>query len=69
MDLPRGQLVSGLTLLPRVAWVTRIESPLVMTTWAWWSSRATVALAIVLGISSSKPAGCRFDESAMERFS
>ncbi len=40
-----------------------------MTTWAWWRSRSTVALAMVLGISSSNPAGCRFDDRAMERFS
>jgi hypothetical protein len=43
--------------------------PVVMTMWAWCMSRSTVALAIVLGMSSSKPAGCRFDDSAMERFS
>ena len=66
---PVGQLVSGLTPRPRVAWVRRIESPLVMTTWAWCSSRSTVALAMVLGMSSSNPAGCRLDERAMERFS
>ena len=32
-----------------------------MTTWAWCMSRSTVALAMVLGISSSNPAGCRFE--------
>ena len=66
---PVGQVVSGVTPLPPVAWVRRMLSPAVMTTWAWWSSRSTVALAMVLGMSSSKPAGCRFDESVMERFS
>jgi hypothetical protein len=44
-------------------------SPAVSTTWAWCMSRSTVALAMVLGMSSSNPAGCRFEESAMERFS
>lgn len=28
---------------------------------------STVALAMVLDVNSKKPAGCRFDESAMER--
>ncbi len=55
--LPVGQLVSGVTPLPAVAWVRRMLSPAVMTTWAWWSSRSTVALAMVLGMSSSNPAG------------
>ena len=54
---PLGQLVSGVTPLPAVAWVRRMLSPAVMTMWAWWSSRSTVALAMVLGISSSNPAG------------
>ena len=34
-NCPLGQLVSGVTPLPRVAWVRRIESPLVKTTWGW----------------------------------
>ena len=55
--LPVGQLVSGVTPLPAVAWVRRMLSPAVMTTWAWWRSRSTVALAMVLGMSSSNPAG------------
>ena len=48
---------SGVTPLPAVAWVRRMLSPAVMTTWAWWRSRSTVALAMVLGMSSSNPAG------------
>jgi len=63
----RGYWARGLTPLPVVAWVRRMESPVVMTMWAWCRSRSTVALAMVLGMSSSKPAGCRFDESAMAR--
>ena len=55
--LPVAQLVSGVTPLPAVAWVRRMLSPAVMTTWAWCSSRSTVALAMVLGMSSSNPAG------------
>ena len=51
------QLVSGVTPFPAVAWVRRMLSPAVMTTWAWCRSRSTVALAMVLGMSSSKPAG------------
>jgi hypothetical protein len=68
--LPEGvQVVSGVTPLPPVAWVRRMLSPVVMTTWAWCRSRSTVALAMVLGISSSKPAGWRFEDRAIERFS
>ena len=66
---PLGQLVSGVTPLPAVAWVRRMLSPAVRTTWAWCSSRSTVALAMVLGISSSNPAGWRLLDKAMERFS
>ena len=65
----RDQFPSGLTPFPRVAWVRRIESPVVMTTWAWCMRRSTVALAMVLGISSSNPAGCRLEDRAIERFS
>ena len=43
--------------------------PFVWQTWAWCSSRSTVAVARVLGMSSSNPAGCRFEEIATERFS
>ena len=76
-DLPKGLAtdgwgwgqVKGLTPCPASAWVRRMESPLVWQTWAWWRSRSTVAVANVLGISSSNPAGCRFDEIATERFS
>jgi hypothetical protein len=45
-----------------------MESPLVWQTWAWCRSRPTVAVARVLGMSSSKPAGCRFEEISTERF-
>ena len=68
-ELPTVQLVSGVTPFPAVAWVRRMLSPAVMTMWAWCSSRSTVALAMVLGMSSSKPAGCRLLDKAMERFS
>ena len=56
-ELPGVHLVSGVTPLPAVAWVRRMLSPAVMTTWAWCSNRSTVALAMVLGMSSSNPAG------------
>jgi len=36
------------TPFPAVAWVSRMLSPAVITMWALWSSRSTVALAIVL---------------------
>ena len=55
--VPVGQLVSGVTALRAVAWVRRMLSPAVRTMWAWWRSRSTVALAMVLGMSSSNPAG------------
>ena len=42
---------------PAVAWVSRMLSPAVSTMWAWCISRSTVALAMVLGISSSNLAG------------
>jgi hypothetical protein len=48
--------------------VILMESPLVWQTWAWSRSRSTVAVARVLGMSSSKPTGCRFEEIATERF-
>jgi hypothetical protein len=67
--LPGGQLARGVTPLLVVAWVRRMLSPAVSTTWAWCRSWSMVALAMVLGISSSNPAGCMFEESAMERFS
>ena len=58
-----------LTPWPVSAWVSRTESPLVWQTWAWWSSLSTVAVASVLGISSSNPDGCRFELIATDRFS
>ena len=51
----------GITPLPVMASVRRMLSPLVSTTWAWCRSRSTVAVAMVLGMSSSNPAGCRFE--------
>ena len=45
-----------------------MESPLVWQTWAWWRSRSTGAVARGLGISSSKPAGCRFELMATRAF-
>jgi hypothetical protein len=59
--------VSGTTPLPVVAWLSRTLSPWVVHRWAWWSSRSTVAVASVLGISSSNPAGCRLLETATLR--
>ena len=41
----------------------------VMRMWAWCMSRSTVAVAIVLGISSSNPEGWMFELIAIERFS
>ena len=58
-------MVSSVTPFPAVAWVRRILSPAVMTTCAWCSNRSTLALAMVLDISSSKPAGV-FDALAAE---
>ena len=43
--------------------------PFVIRTWAWCSSRSTVAVAMLLGISSSKPDGWMLELIAIERFS
>ena len=64
-----GAQANGLTPWPASAWVSRTLSPLVWQTWAWCNSRSTVAVASVLGISSSNPDGCRFELIATERFS
>jgi hypothetical protein len=61
--------VKGVTPCPARAWLRRTLSPLVWQTWAWWSSRSTVAVARVLGMSSSNAPGCRLEETATERFS
>ena len=53
--------VRGVTPLPVRAWERRTESPVVWQTWAWCRSRSTVAVARVLGMSSSKAAGCRLE--------
>ena len=47
----------GVTPFPERAWVSRTLSPLVWQRWAWCMSRSTVAVARVLGISSSNPDG------------
>lgn len=60
---------SRVTPFPARAWVRRTESPLVWQTWAWCSSRSTVAVARVLGMSSSNPAGWRLELIATDRFS
>jgi hypothetical protein len=44
-----------------MAWDRRTLSPRVWQRWAWCRSLSTVAVARVLGISSSNPAGCRFE--------
>lgn len=64
----RGQ-VSGVTPCPATAWDSRTDSPEVWQTWAWCRSLSTVAVARVLGMSSSKAPGCRFEEIPIERFS
>ena len=43
--------------------------PFVIRTWAWCMSRSTVAVAIVLGISSSNPDGWMLELIAIDRFS
>ena len=56
---------------PVRAWDRRTLSPLVWQRWAWCSGRSTVAVAVavarVLGMSSSNPEGCRFELTATER--
>jgi hypothetical protein len=59
--------VSGTTPLPVMAWLSRTLSPWVVHRWAWCSSRSTVAVASVLGMSSSNPAGWRLLETATLR--
>ena len=63
----KGYPVSGATPCPAIAWVKRMLSPEVGWAWAWWSSLSTVALASDLGRISSKPDGCKFEETATER--
>ena len=64
-----GAQLNGLTPWPARAWAWRTDSPVVWQTWAWCSSRSTVAVARVLGMSSSNAAGWRLEEIATERFS
>lgn len=74
-DLPvRGQLISfrqcqvkGITPRPAVASVGRSEVPSVMMTWAWCRSRSTAAVAKVLGMIVSNPAGWMFEVTARLR--
>ena len=61
-----GGQVKALTPCPCRAWARRTESPLVWHRCAWCSSLSTVAVASVLGISSSNPLGCRLDETATD---
>jgi hypothetical protein len=52
---------------PSAVSVRRTLSPVVTRTWAWCMSRSTRAEAIVRGMSSSKPEGCRLLEMATVR--
>ena len=53
----------GATSASARAQASRTDSPVVLHRWAWWSSRSTVAVTRVLGMSSSNPDGCRLLES------
>lgn len=56
--ITRGRAqVRGVTPCPARAWDRRTDSPVVWQMWAWCRSRSTVAVARVLGISSSNAAG------------
>jgi hypothetical protein len=57
--ISRGGQPSGTTPFPAVASASLKEAPSVRTTWAWWRSRSTVAVARVLGMIVSKPDGWR----------
>jgi len=65
----RPDQTSGFTPFPAVASASRSEPPSVRTRWAWWRKRSTAAVASVLGMMVSKPAGCRLLVSATLRFS
>ena len=67
--MPGGFYSSGLTPFPARAWDRRTLSPVVWQRWAWCRSRLTVAVARVLGMSSSNPDGWRLLEIATLRFS
>ena len=66
---PSRDQASGTTPLPSVASARRSDGPSVTTRWAWCNSRSTVAVASVLGMMVSKPAGCRLLVTARLRFS
>jgi hypothetical protein len=51
------QVLRGITPFPASAWDRRMLSPVVWHTCAWCMSRSTVAVARVLGMSSSNPDG------------
>ena len=69
-DVPvRRCQASGITPFPASAWDSRTLSPAVWQTCAWCISRSTVAVASVLGMSSSNADGCRFELIATLRFS
>jgi hypothetical protein len=57
----------GVTPLPVRASARRMLSPSVTSTWAWWSSRSTRAVAMVRSMSWSNPEGCRFELMARLR--
>ncbi len=65
----RSNQARGTTPLPAVASARRRDGPSVATRWAWWRSRSTEAVAKVLGMMVSKPAGWRLLVTATLRFS
>ena len=62
-----GAQLKGLTPCPARACDRRTLSPVVWQMWAWCSSRSTVAVASVLGMSSSNAAGWRLEEMAAQQ--
>src|SRR5215472_4881173 len=61
--------VRGVTPLPAVASASLRDGPSVTMRWAWWRSRSTAAVARVLGMMVSKPAGWRLLVTATLRLS
>ncbi len=59
----------AMTPCPARDWLSRTLSPLVWQRCAWCSSRSTVAVVRVLGMSSSNAAACRLLLIATDRFS
>jgi hypothetical protein len=64
-----GGLVGLRDSSPARVWGRRIETPEVWQSWALHRTRSTVTFAMALGTNMPKPAGRRFDEVAMNRFS